>query len=161
MVRPARVFRRYRAVRSIPAQTPRPTSSRRANLVAVGALVASTAFTGRPAAAEPAPVRAQSLMGSARQVAVARQFPAWWAPVMAQRATGAAQPDGPATYLLDLPAGALDATLAAFERETRIRVDAGRIPADTLSMMQSPGVRGELTGDAALTALLTGTGLGF
>lgn len=80
---------------------------------------------------------------------------------MAQRATGAAQPDGPATYLLDLPAGALDATLAAFERETGIRVDAGRIPADTLSMMQSPGVRGELTGDAALTALLTGTGLGF
>lgn len=116
-------------------KVPRPPAPpRRANLIAVSALVASTAFGGRLAyAAEPAHLQ----------------------PASAQPAASSA------TYVFDVPAGALDTVLLAFEVVTGADIGTAQIPADTLSMMQSPGVRGSFTRDQALTAILTGTSLSF
>ena len=61
---------------------------------------------------------------------------------------------------LDIPAGALDAALKLFGVATGLELDI-RIPADTASMMHSPGVSGTLAAAPALTQLLDGTGLGF
>ena len=59
-----------------------------------------------------------------------------------------------------IPAGRLDAVLSAFAIATRTTLDI-RIPADTVSMMQSPGVSGSLPIDAALRRALDGTSLAF
>jgi catecholate siderophore receptor len=59
-----------------------------------------------------------------------------------------------------IPAGALDDALKRFGTATGLTVDL-RIPADTASMMHSPGVSGAVTPTLALTRLLDGTSLGF
>jgi catecholate siderophore receptor len=61
---------------------------------------------------------------------------------------------------LDIPAGALDAALKQFGAATGLTIDV-RIPADTASMMHSPGASGTLAPAQALTRLLDGTSLGF
>jgi hypothetical protein len=107
----------------------RPIRKRRRGahwLFAMSALVMSTAFAARPAAAQP-PV-----------------------PVPA------VQPAGLIRF--DIPAGPLDEALRAFEATTGLIVDV-RLPADTVHMMQSPGVSGMVTLDAALDAVLDGTSL--
>jgi catecholate siderophore receptor len=61
---------------------------------------------------------------------------------------------------LDIPPGPLDATLKAYEAITGIEVSF-LIPADTIAGFKSPGVKGLLTEDQALRALLAGTGLSY
>jgi catecholate siderophore receptor len=58
----------------------------------------------------------------------------------------------------DIPAGPLDAALRAFEAATALSVLV-QLPADTIGMMESPGVSGTFTVQAALDALLEGTSL--
>ena len=58
----------------------------------------------------------------------------------------------------DIPAGPLDAAIRAFEASTGLSVMV-QLPADTLGMMESPGVSGTYAIDAALEALLDGTAL--
>jgi catecholate siderophore receptor len=77
----------------------------------------------------------------------------------------AAQPPAPVPAVqpaglirFDIPAGALDEALRLYEATTGLAVDV-RLPADTLHMMQSPGVSGMVTLDGALEALLDGTAL--
>ena len=60
----------------------------------------------------------------------------------------------------DVPAGALDAALKVFAEATGLVIDL-RIPADTASMMHSPGVSGTLPPARGAHALLDGTSLGF
>ncbi|MGE0862835.1 MAG: TonB-dependent receptor [Vicinamibacterales bacterium] len=86
---------------------------------------------------------------------------------LAGQSVKAQQSQPPATVARDaaavtfaIPAGALDAALEAFGAATSLVVDI-RIPADTASMMHSPGASGLLTRESALTRLLDGTNLGF
>lgn len=58
----------------------------------------------------------------------------------------------------DIPAGPLDEALRAFEAASGLSLEV-RLPADTVSMMTSPGVSGTLAAPAALDALLVGTSL--
>lgn len=58
----------------------------------------------------------------------------------------------------DISAGPLDLALRAFEAATGVTIDV-RLPADTVSMMHSPGVSGVFEMQNALTALLDGTSL--
>ena len=55
-----------------------------------------------------------------------------------------------------IPAGDVQAAAAAFTSTTRINTVMGL---DSIGAIQSPGVSGRMTADAALRALLTGTGL--
>lgn len=68
----------------------------------------------------------------------------------------AVQPSGVIRF--EIAPGSLDEVLRAFEATTGLAVDV-RLPADTLGMMQSPGVSGMVTLDAALDAVLAGTSL--
>jgi catecholate siderophore receptor len=65
-----------------------------------------------------------------------------------------------AAVKFQIPSGALDAALKLFGLATGLTIDL-RIPADTASMMHSPGVTATLAPEAALTRLLDGTSLGF
>jgi len=65
---------------------------------------------------------------------------------------------GQALMRFDIPAGPLDQALRAFELATGLSLDV-RMPADTVGMMQSPGVSGMFSVPAALAALLEGTSL--
>ena len=58
----------------------------------------------------------------------------------------------------DIAAGPLDAALRAFEAASGISVDV-KLPADTVTMMHSPGVSGVFTLEDALNGLLDGTSL--
>ena len=78
--------------------------------------------------------------------------------VVAQAPAPTASAHGPALMRFDIPAGALDEALRAFEAATGLSLDV-RMPADTVSMMQSPGVSGMFSVQAALEALLEGTSL--
>lgn len=77
-------------------------------------------------------------------------------------ATALSAVDAPATQAtlqFDIPAGPLDAALAAFEAVTGLTVV---IPARaTMQGLNSPGVSGTYTADQALEKLLAGTGLSF
>lgn len=77
----------------------------------------------------------------------------------------AAQPPAPvpavqpaALIRFDIPPGALDEALRQYEATTGLVVDV-RLQADTLRLLQSPGVSGLATLDGALDALLDGTAL--
>jgi catecholate siderophore receptor len=61
---------------------------------------------------------------------------------------------------LNIPSGQLDAALKAFAAATGLTIDL-QIPADTASMMHSPGVSGAIAIDAAMARLLDGTSLAF
>lgn len=61
---------------------------------------------------------------------------------------------------LDIPAGQLDVVLKALGAATHITFDL-QIPADTVSMMYSPGVKGAFSADEALSRVLEGTSLAF
>lgn len=82
-------------------------------------------------------------------------------PVKAQQAQApATTARDAASVRVEIPAGALDAALKLFGAAAGLTVDL-RIPADTASMMHSPGVSGVLTREQALSRLLEGTGLDF
>ena len=66
----------------------------------------------------------------------------------------------PASLHFAIAPGALDVALKNFAAATGLTIDL-RLPADTASMMHSPGATGALSIDAALTSLLEGTSLGF
>ena len=70
--------------------------------------------------------------------------------------TPAVQPAGVIRF--EIAPGPLDEALRAFEAATGLSVEV-RLPADTVHMMQSPGVSGMVTLDAALDAVLDGTSL--
>ena len=78
----------------------------------------------------------------------------------------AAQPPAPgvvrpaATVSLSIAGGQLDVVLKELAAAARLTLDF-RIPADTVSMMYSPGVSGTLGVDEALTRVLDGTSLNF
>jgi catecholate siderophore receptor len=72
----------------------------------------------------------------------------------------AASTRGTESVRVAIPPGPLDVALKAFGAATGLTVDL-RLPADTASMMHSPGVSGALSIDAALTLLLEGTSLAF
>jgi catecholate siderophore receptor len=90
----------------------------------------SALIVGSSLAARPAPVHAQS--ASAVRPAAEMRF--------------------------DIPAGPLDTALRAFEAASGLTVRVA-VPADTVQMMQSPGVSGVFTIPAALAVLLDGTAL--
>ncbi|MCC7125376.1 MAG: TonB-dependent siderophore receptor [Acidobacteria bacterium] len=77
------------------------------------------------------------------------------APAHAQQAT-AERRAGELRF--DIPAGPLDGVLRAFEAATGLTVQVA-LPADTVAMMDSPGVSGTFTMQAALERLLDGTSL--
>jgi catecholate siderophore receptor len=64
----------------------------------------------------------------------------------------------PGQQRFDIPAGALDAALRAYEQAAGLTIDV-KLPADTVGMMHSPGVSGMFTPQEALTRLLDGTSL--
>jgi catecholate siderophore receptor len=64
-----------------------------------------------------------------------------------------------ATFRFDIPAGPLDAALAAFESLTGITISPP--PHATVQGLTSPGVSGTYTADQALQRLLGGTGLTY
>jgi catecholate siderophore receptor len=76
-------------------------------------------------------------------------------------AIAAASSENPAqtAFRFDIPAGPLDAAIAAFEQVSGIRVSVGSSLEGTLHNIQSPGVRGTVTANQALERLLAGTGL--
>lgn len=138
----------------------------------MSALVATTAFGGRLAhAAEPSHphrssgspfISATEREPRTRPVSVGASVGIFEAPaalIEASQAPAAATPSADGQTTFDLPAGALDAVLTAFETAAGVTVTRPQIPADTLSMMHSPGARGTLTTAQALDALLVGTGL--
>jgi catecholate siderophore receptor len=61
---------------------------------------------------------------------------------------------------LEIPAGPLDVTLAAYQRITGIDVTYA-VPAETIAGFKSPGVTGLSSEDPALRAILAGTGLSY
>ena len=75
-----------------------------------------------------------------------------------QTAPGVVRPAD--TVSLSIAGGQLDAVLKALAAAARLTLDF-TIPADTVSMMYSPGVSGTLSIDEALTRVLDGTSLNF
>jgi catecholate siderophore receptor len=69
------------------------------------------------------------------------------------------KPAPQAAFRFDIPAGALDQTLRAFERVTGVSISVGASLADTVQALHSPGVRGVYSAPQALDRLLDGTGL--
>src|ERR1700722_9842773 len=61
---------------------------------------------------------------------------------------------------LEIPAGPLDVTLAAYQRIAGIDINYA-VPAETIAGFRSPGATGLYSEDQALRAILTGTGLSF
>lgn len=78
------------------------------------------------------------------------------APAVAQPSQAAVRTADAVT--IDIPAGQLDVVLKAFAANAQVTFDL-RIPADTVSMMYSPGAHGTYSIDEALTRLLDGTSL--
>ena len=105
----------------------RRRSAGKAPWLAMGTFVACTAVS---------PAAAQEPEGTARGGA--------------SRADAQARP----TLMLDIAAGPLDVVLAAFRHAAGVDV---RIASQTLQDIQSPGVRGRLTVEQALKAILEGT----
>ena len=113
-----------------------------------GALVASAALVGLPAAAA---AREASPLGRNR-VALRPSLPP---PEFAH----AQVPSGPqvaATHRFDIPPGPLSDVLAAFERATQVSVN---LSVAGVGSITSPGVTGMVTNAQALQIILTGTGL--
>jgi catecholate siderophore receptor len=92
-------------------------------------------------------------------VSITRSVPAW-----AQDATTAKNKPREQQNLtvrrLDIPAGPLDVTVAAYQRISGVDVTFS-IPAETIPGFKSPGVNGLYTEDQALRAILSGTGLSY
>ena len=92
-------------------------------------------------------------------VSITRSVPAW-----AQDATTANSKPREQQKLtvrrLDIPAGPLDGTIAAYEGITGVEITFS-LPAETIAGFKSPGVSGLYTEDQALRAILSGTGLSY
>jgi len=97
---------------------------------------------------------AATVMGAGRQAYAA--IPASESAAGASAAPSASLP----VRRVNLPAGGLDAAIAAYEQQTglRVRVD---LPQGTLEGFQTKGVSGLFAEDEALELLLVGTGLSF
>ncbi len=91
-------------------------------------------------------------------VSMTRAIPAWAQNATAPNSNGKEQ--NLTVRRLDIPAGPLDVTMQAYERESGIAVTFS-LPADTLAGFKSPGAHGLYTEDQALRALLAGTGLSY
>jgi catecholate siderophore receptor len=116
----------------------------------MGTLVASTAF----AAAQPATASA-SVVADALRPRVPSPFGQIRRIEWAQSQSTAGQT--PARRF-DIAAGPLDTVIAAFEQMTGMTV---RLSVDAIRLIQSPGVSGTLTPEAALQELLAGTNVAF
>jgi len=85
-------------------------------------------------------------------------------PALAQDATRAGQPRGTVSqgsqpvWRFEIPAGPLDAVLAAFEQVTGVRVSVSQ---EGIRSVSSPGVAGVYTADQALRKMLADTGLAY
>ena len=92
-------------------------------------------------------------------VSLTRTSPTW-----AQNATTPnTKPRGQQTLSvrrLEIPAGPLDSTIAAYQRITGIDVTYN-VPTETIAGFKSPGVTGLYSEDQALRAILAGTGLSY
>lgn len=108
-----------------------------------GALAATTAFSGRPATAEAQELVARHEDLAGDMDAGAAQRDSW----SRQRST---------IYTFAIPAGPLDAALAAFEQTTGLTV---KVAPGAISGFASPGVSGVFSADRALVELLAGTGI--
>jgi catecholate siderophore receptor len=107
------------------------------------------------------PIRRPRKRGAARLFSVAAlvvtaALGATPASAQSHPATTTAQPAPLVRF--DIPAGPLDAALRAFESTTGLSVVI-QLPADTVGMMQSPGVSGTFGVSDALAVLLDGTSL--
>jgi catecholate siderophore receptor len=80
-------------------------------------------------------------------------------PLSAPAYAAYSETDPQTAYRFDIPAGPLDAALAAFRQITGVTVSVGPSLEATVPTMQSPGARGTLTAPQALERLLDGTGL--
>ncbi len=65
-----------------------------------------------------------------------------------------------ATYTFDIPAGPLAATLEQFRKVTGATTPF-HLPPEEIAGFRSKGAKGSLTAEAALAAILDGTGLGY
>ena len=82
------------------------------------------------------------------------------APASAQTSPQGSVARTPGEMRFEIAAGPLDESLRVFEAATGLSLVVS-LPADTVSMMHSPGVSGVFTPQEALTALLDGTSLAF
>ena len=98
-------------------------------------------------------------MAAYAAVSITRSVPAW-----AQDATTANSKPREQQNLtvrrLDIPAGPLDVTVAAYQRISGVEVTFS-IPTETIPGFKSPGASGLYTEDQALRAILSGTGLSY
>ncbi len=120
-------------------QTRKPRRRGTARLFVLGTTFAVGASL---AAAEPSKIGRHSRVAAGRAVAAL--------------AAPAEQDVLGASFDFTIPAGPLDEAAKAFTAATRITVVLGM---DSIGMIQSPGATGRLTADAALRALLAGTGI--
>ena len=94
-------------------------------------------------------------------VSIARPTSIWAQAVDASKGGGKPQEEqGLTVRRLNIPEGALDATITAYEQLTGIQVTFS-IPAETVAGFRSPGANGLYTEDQALRAILAGTGLSY
>ena len=94
-------------------------------------------------------------------VSISRPTVIWAQAVDPSKAGGKAQEgQGLTVRRLNIPEGALDATITAYEQLTGIQVTFS-IPSETVAGFRSPGANGLYTEDQALRAILAGTGLSY
>lgn len=105
-----------------------------AELMVLGALVASTAMAAKTAQAQP-----RELSGSRSSDTPSEEQQA---PVVR----------------FDIPAGPLDRAIEAFQAATNLTFDV-QVPADTLSMVQAAGLSGRFTAEEGLRRLLDASGM--
>lgn len=115
----------------------------------LGALAATTVFSGRTAAK----AEARDLMARQEDMAALGSTNPG-----ADPSGGKPRPREAATYSFAIPPGPLAPALAEFEKATGVTVKLARIDA---SGFDSPGVSGLYSADQALRALLAGTGLSY
>jgi catecholate siderophore receptor len=121
---------------------------RKKRMMVMGAVVASTAVTARPAVASPPPSQSTRYEQAMADILKTMRW--------SQGKTVSTQP--PAAQRFDIPAGSLQAVIAAFQAQTGLVITAVR---DGIYQVQSPGVTGVFSPEQALKQLLAGTGITY
>ena len=129
--------------------------------LAVGALVASTAFSSRMTTPAFAKERLERTNPSLTRDFLTTRFDLGSVNVALTAARNWDVPDDPqqtTTQRFDIPPGPLGDVLAAFEAATKVKVT---VTVDSIRTLQSPGVSGLHTAERALEQILAGTGITY
>jgi hypothetical protein len=129
--------------------------------LAVGALVASTAFSSRMATPVFARERPERTNPSLTRDFMTTRFGLGSVNVALTAARNWDVPDDPQQTTIqrfDIPPGPLGDVLAAFEAATKVKVT---VTVDSIRTLQSPGVSGLHTAERALEQILAGTGISY